>query len=96
LVVIDPKKEKNAIKEARKLGIATVALIDSDCDPDVVDLPIPGNDDGLRSINLITKLLADAILAGNQKVAEQSEAEGEGEQKDQEPAAEPQEVAAGE
>jgi small subunit ribosomal protein S2 len=94
LVIVDPKKEKNAISEARKLGIATVALIDSDCDPDVVDLPIPGNDDGLRSINMITKLLADAIVAGKQAVAEQKEAAAEGEQKGQESAAETQEVVA--
>ncbi len=64
LVVIDPKKEKNAIKEARKLGIVTLALIDTDCDPDVVDLPIPGNDDGLRSIEIIVRQLADAIIEG--------------------------------
>ncbi len=64
LVVIDPKKEKNAIREARKLGIATVALIDSDSDPDLVDLPIPGNDDSIRSIELIVRLLSDAVLAG--------------------------------
>ena len=64
LVIIDPKKEKNAVSEARKLGIATVALIDTDCDPDLVDLPIPGNDDSIRSIELIVKMLADAIVAG--------------------------------
>lgn len=64
LVVIDPKKEKNAIKEARKLGVVTLALIDTDCDPDAVDLPIPGNDDGLRSIEIIVKQLADAIIEG--------------------------------
>ena len=64
LVIIDPKKEKNAIKEARKLGIVTLALIDTDCDPDVVDLPIPGNDDGLRSIEIIVRQLADAIIEG--------------------------------
>ena len=64
LVINDPNKEKNAIKEARKLGITTVALIDTDCDPSLVDLPIPGNDDGIRSIDLIMKQLADAVLAG--------------------------------
>ncbi|MBI3836367.1 MAG: 30S ribosomal protein S2 [Planctomycetia bacterium] len=64
LVVIDPKKERNAIKEAQKLGITTVALIDTDSDPDVVDLPIPGNDDSIRSIELIVQQLADAILEG--------------------------------
>jgi small subunit ribosomal protein S2 len=64
VVAIDPKKEKNAIREARKLGITTIALIDTDSDPDEVDLPIPGNDDSIRSIELIVKLLADAVLAG--------------------------------
>jgi small subunit ribosomal protein S2 len=63
MVVVDPKKEKNCVKEARKLGIATVALIDTDCDPDQVDLPIPGNDDSMRSIELVINLLADAIGA---------------------------------
>jgi small subunit ribosomal protein S2 len=78
LVVVDPRKEKNAVREARKLGIATVALIDTDCDPDEIDLPIPGNDDSIRSIELLITLLADAILAG--KVAagalKQEQAEG--------------------
>jgi small subunit ribosomal protein S2 len=64
LVIIDPKKEKNAIREARKLGITTLGLIDTDSDPDMIDLPIPGNDDSIRSIELIVKLLADAVLAG--------------------------------
>ncbi len=64
IVVIDPKKEKNAIREARKLGIVTLALIDTDCDPDLVDLPIPGNDDGIRSIEIIVRQLADAIIEG--------------------------------
>jgi small subunit ribosomal protein S2 len=64
MVVIDPKKEHNAIKEARKLGITTVALIDTDCDPDEVDLPIPGNDDSIRSIELVIAQLADAVIEG--------------------------------
>jgi len=78
LVVIDPKKEKNAIKEARKLGIATVALIDTDCDPDVVDLPIPGNDDSMRSIDLIVNILADAVLEGKAQAASQQQQQAEG------------------
>lgn len=69
MVVIDPKKEKNSINEARKLGVATVALIDTDCDPDLVDLPIPGNDDSIRSIELITQQLADAVLEGKTEAA---------------------------
>lgn len=71
LVIIDPRKEKNAINEARTLGITTVALIDTDCDPDRVDLPIPGNDDGIRSIDLIVTQLADAVLSGKSEAAAQ-------------------------
>jgi small subunit ribosomal protein S2 len=69
LVIIDPNKEKNAIKEARTLGMTTVSLIDTDCDPDLVDLPIPGNDDGIRSIELIMRHLAEAVLVGSQSAA---------------------------
>jgi small subunit ribosomal protein S2 len=64
LVIVDPRKEKNSIREARRLGITTIALIDTDCDPDDVDLPIPGNDDGIRSIELVLQVLSDAVLAG--------------------------------
>lgn len=64
LVIVDPSKEKNAIREARRLGVTTVALIDTDSDPESVDLPIPGNDDGIRSIELIIAQLADSIIAG--------------------------------
>lgn len=69
LVVIDPKKEHNAVFEARKLGITTVALIDTDCDPDLVDLPIPGNDDSIRSIELVLQQLANAVLEGKANAA---------------------------
>ncbi|MDA0658537.1 MAG: 30S ribosomal protein S2 [Planctomycetota bacterium] len=69
LVIVDPNKEKNAIREAQSLGIATVALIDSDCDPDMVDLPIPGNDDGIRSIEIIVRHLADAVAEGGSVTA---------------------------
>ena len=73
VVVVDPNKEKNAIREAKALGIATIALIDTDCDPDSVDLPIPGNDDGLRSIELIFKHLADAVIEGKTGMAPPAE-----------------------
>lgn len=76
IVVVDPNKEKNAIREARKLGITTVALIDTDCDPDNVDLPIPGNDDGIRSIEIIVRQLADAVAA-SRAVAKEAEAKGD-------------------
>jgi small subunit ribosomal protein S2 len=77
LVVFDPKKERNAIREARKLGITTLALIDTDCDPDLIDLPIPGNDDGIRSIELVARHLADAVLAGRADSAAQQKQESE-------------------
>ncbi len=80
LVVIDPKKERNAVREAKKLGVTTVALIDTDCDPDMVDLPIPGNDDGIRSIDLVAKFFADAVLEGKQVAAEQKAYVSEGDE----------------
>ncbi len=64
LLVVDPHREKIAVTEARKLGIKVVALLDTDCDPDVIDLPIPGNDDSMRSIELVVKRLMDAIIEG--------------------------------
>ena len=64
LVVVDPKREYIAVKEARRMGVSTVALIDTDSDPDPVDLPIPGNDDSIRSIELVLARLADAVLEG--------------------------------
>lgn len=73
LVIIDPNKEKNAILEARSLGITTIALIDSNCDPDMVDLPIPGNDDGIRSVELIMSHLADAVIAGKKNIVAKNE-----------------------
>jgi small subunit ribosomal protein S2 len=79
LLVIDPNKERNAVREATKLGITTVSLIDTDCDPDIVDLPIPGNDDSMRSIELVARTLADAIDAGKAETAAQQQEEGEGE-----------------
>ncbi|GAC1470346.1 MAG: hypothetical protein NVSMB9_15370 [Isosphaeraceae bacterium] len=64
LMVVDPHREDIAVAEARKLGIKVVALLDTDCDPDMIDLPIPGNDDSMRSIELVMKRLADAIVEG--------------------------------
>ena len=75
LVIVDPKKEKNAIRDARLMGITTCALIDTDCNPDDVDLPIPGNDDGIRSIELIMSHLADAVAAGAKVLVEKKEGE---------------------
>ena len=64
LVVVDPRREHNAVAEAQKLGIKVVALIDTDCDPEMVDLPIPGNDDSMRSIELVVARLTEALLLG--------------------------------
>src|ERR1700750_1802759 len=64
LLVVDPRREHIAVTEARKLGIKVVALLDTDCDPDVIDLPIPGNDDSMRSIELGVKRLTGAIIEG--------------------------------
>lgn len=64
--VVDSKKENIAIAEARKLGIPIVALVDTNCDPDEVDYPIPANDDAIRSIKLLTNLVAEAVLEGRQ------------------------------
>ncbi|HCS52329.1 30S ribosomal protein S2 [Rubinisphaera sp.] len=73
LVVIDPTKEHNAVHEARLLGIKIVALIDTDSDPDMVDLPVPGNDDSMRSIRLITTHLSNAIISGKSKLPQDKE-----------------------
>ena len=68
LFVIDPRKEHNAIAEARKLGIPIVAIVDTNCDPDEVDYVIPGNDDAIRAIRLISATMANAIQEGRQGV----------------------------
>jgi len=62
--VVDTKKEHLAVAEARKLGIPVVAILDTNCDPDEVDYKIPGNDDAIRSIGLLTRVIADAAVAG--------------------------------
>ncbi|TVQ61027.1 MAG: 30S ribosomal protein S2 [Phycisphaerales bacterium] len=74
VVVIDVKRELNALREARKLGIPTVCLIDTDGDPDLADIPIPGNDDSMRSIDVIVRELCAAVSEGKQ--ARQSRDEG--------------------
>ncbi len=66
LFVVDSRKEKNAIAEARKLGIPIVAIVDTNCDPDEIDYVIPGNDDAIRAIKLISQTMANAVLEGKQ------------------------------
>ena len=69
LFVVDPRKERNAIAEARKLNIPIVAIVDTNCDPDEIDYVIPANDDAIRAVKLLTGKMADAILEGQQGVS---------------------------
>jgi small subunit ribosomal protein S2 len=66
LFIIDPRKERIAVAEARKLGIPIVAIVDTNCDPDEIDYVIPGNDDAIRAVKLLTSKMADAIVEGKQ------------------------------
>ena len=70
LFIIDPRKERIAVAEARKLGIPIVAIVDTNCDPDEIDYVIPGNDDAIRAVKLLTGKIADAIMEGKQGEAE--------------------------
>jgi len=67
-ILVDQKREMTAIRECRKLGIPIVSILDTNCDPDLVDIPIPGNDDAVRSIKLILKSLTDSINLGRSKI----------------------------
>ena len=83
LFIVDTRKERNAIAEAHKLGIPVVAIADTNCDPDEIDYVIPGNDDAIRAIKLISSIMANAVLEGRQGeqtaegAAEKAEAEAE-------------------
>ena len=66
MFVVDPRKEKNAVAEAKKLGIPIVAIVDTNCDPDEIDYVIPGNDDAIRAVKLIASEMANAVLEGKQ------------------------------
>ena len=77
MFVVDPRKEKNAISEARKLHIPVVAIVDTNCDPDEIDYVIPGNDDAIRAIKLISGTMANAVIEGKQ--GEQLEVEAKAE-----------------
>jgi small subunit ribosomal protein S2 len=76
MVVIDPHREEIAVKEAQRMGVTTVALIDTDSDPDMIDLPIPGNDDSIRSIEIVLSKLADAVLEGKASLPPEAQAAG--------------------
>ena len=84
MFIVDPRKEKSAVAEAKKLGIPIVAIVDTNCDPDEIDYVIPGNDDAIRAVKLLSATMADAIIEGRQG-AESAEAAAE---KEEETAAE--------
>ena len=79
IFIVDPRKEHNAVLEAKKLGIPVVAIVDTNCDPDDADYVIPGNDDAIRAIRLIASVLADAVIEGRQgeQLTEDAPAEAE-------------------
>jgi small subunit ribosomal protein S2 len=76
LFVVDPRKERIAVKEAQILNIPIIAIVDTNCDPDEIDYVIPGNDDAIRAVKLLTNKIADAVIEGNQEDVEE-EAEGQ-------------------
>ncbi len=84
--IVDPRKERIAVLEAKKLGIPVISIVDTNCDPDDADYVIPGNDDAIRAIKLITSVIADAVIEGKQgeQNAEETEAEAEAEATDAE------------
>ena len=73
IFVIDPRKERIAVAEARKLNIPIIAIVDTNCDPDEIDYVIPGNDDAIRAVRLFTGKIADAILEGKQGEQQQQQ-----------------------
>ena len=75
IFVVDPKKEHIAVQEARKLNIPLVGLVDTNCDPNDVDYVIPGNDDAIRAVKLVTDVLANAVIEGKQGESLESEEE---------------------
>ncbi|MGH7805529.1 MAG: 30S ribosomal protein S2 [Candidatus Binatia bacterium] len=80
IFVIDPKKEEIGVKEANKLGVPVVAVVDTNCDPDLIDWRIPGNDDAIRAIRLFAAAIADSVLEGKAIAEERSRGRGEDEQ----------------
>jgi small subunit ribosomal protein S2 len=85
IFVVDPKKERIAIREARKLGVPSVGIVDTNCNPEEVDYIIPGNDDAIRAIQLFTSKIADACGEGRQLYEKQLQTEGAKEEKEVEP-----------
>ena len=77
IFLVDPKKEYNAIQEAKKLNIPLIGIVDTNCNPEVLDYPIPGNDDAIRAVKLITDVMANAIIEGRQGESFETSAEEE-------------------
>ena len=82
MFIVDPRKERIAVSEAKKLGLPIVAIVDTNCDPDEIDYVIPGNDDAIRAVKLIAGAMADAVIEGREgrmgaAAAETAEAEEE-------------------
>ena len=73
MFIVDPHKERIAVSEARKLNIPIVAIVDTNCDPDEIDYVIPGNDDAIRAVKLISGAMADAVLEGKQGAQDAAE-----------------------
>ena len=88
LFIVDPRKERIAVAEAKKLGIPIVAIVDTNCDPDEIDYVIPGNDDALRAVKLISATMANAIIEGREGQMGAEEAEAKENETDEEAAAE--------
>ncbi|WP_036223545.1 30S ribosomal protein S2 [Mesoaciditoga lauensis] len=93
LFIVDPKREYNAVHEAHKLGIPTVAIVDTNCDPDEIDYVIPGNDDAIRAIKLITSKIADAYLEGKEGMSSEEASKETSNEASEAPSEEAEEVA---
>jgi len=85
LFIVDPRKERIAVAEAKNLGIPIVAIVDTNCDPDEIDYVIPGNDDAIRAVKLIAGTMADAVIEARQGLETAPEAEEAPEEEDEEP-----------
>ena len=95
IFVVDPKKERIAVREARKIGTPSIGIVDTNCDPEEVDYIIPGNDDAIRAIQLFTTKIADAVVEGRQFYEKQLQLErAKGEKAMAQPAGAPGEIEA--
>ena len=79
IIIIDPRRENIALKEAQRLNVPVIAIVDTNCDPEGIDFPIPGNDDAIRAIEVVVNYLVDAIVEGKSQVAKKSAPKTEGE-----------------